>query len=115
MTAGTYLITAEQGATFTRTIIWNDANGVPVNLAGYTARMQVREDYFSTVAALTLTTENGRITFGGATGSIVLNVSAADMTLVESSMYVYDLELVLNGVVTRLIQGTFTVNAEVTR
>jgi hypothetical protein len=115
MTAGTYLITAEQGATFTRTIIWKDANDVPINLAGYTARMQVREDYFSTVATLTLTTENGGITLGGATGSIVLSVSAADMTLVESSAYVYDLELEIGGVVTRLIQGTFTVNAEVTR
>jgi hypothetical protein len=37
------------------------------------------------------------------------------MTLVESNVYVYDLELVSGGVVTRLIQGTFTVNAEVTR
>lgn len=115
MTAGTYLITADQGATFTRTIIWKDGNNVPVNLAGYTARMQVRKDYFSTVASLTLTTENGRITLGGSTGSVVLLVSAADMTLLESNMYVYDLELEIGGVVTRLIQGTFTVNAEVTR
>lgn len=115
MTAGTYLVTADQGATFTRTIIWKDANDVPINLAGYTARMQVRKDYFSTTASLTLTTENGKITLGGATGSIVLNVSATDMSLLESSSYVYDLELETGGVVTRLIQGTFTVNAEVTR
>tara|TARA_B110000503_G_scaffold139083_1_gene226630 strand:- start:212 stop:559 length:348 start_codon:yes stop_codon:yes gene_type:complete len=115
MTAGTYLITAEQGATFTRTIVWKDSAGVPVDLTGYTARMQVREDYFSTVAELTLTTANGKITLGGVTGSIVLNVSATDMALLQANSYVYDLELEIGGVVTRLIQGTFTVNAEVTR
>ena len=115
MTAGTYLITAEQGATFTRTIVWNDADGDPVDLTGYVVRMQVREDYFSSVASLTLTTENGRITFGDATGSIVLNVSATDMALLQANSYVYDLELEIGGVVTRLIQGTFTINAEVTR
>jgi hypothetical protein len=64
-----------------------------------------------------LTTENSRILLGGATGTITLTVSAADMTNVTSGQYVYDLELVapVSNVVTRLIQGNFSVRAEVTR
>jgi hypothetical protein len=115
MTAGTYLITAEQGATFTRTIVYEDANGAPINLTGYIARMQVREDYSTATAVLTLTTENGRIALGGANGTIVLNIAASAMELIPANSYVYDLELEYGAVVTRLVQGTFTVNAEVTR
>lgn len=115
MTAGTYLITAEQGATFTRVLTWKDSANVPINLAGYTARMQVRTDYFAAVAALTLTTENSKIVLGGSLGTITLTVSATDMAAVSAGDYVYDLELINGTNVTRLVQGTFTVNAEVTR
>ena len=115
MTAGTYLITAEQGATFNRVLTWKNSANVLVNLTGYTARMQVREDYFSTTTALTLTTENSRIVLGGALGTITLTVPATDMAAMSAGNYVYDLELISGSNVTRLVQGTFTVNAEVTR
>jgi hypothetical protein len=115
MPAGIYNIVAEQGATLTRTITWNNTAGQPINLTNYTARMQVRNDYDSSTALLTLTTENGGIALGGVLGTVVLTVSASSMALVASGSYVYDLELVLSDVVTRLVQGSFTVNAEVTR
>ena len=115
MPAGIYNIVAEQGATLTRTITWNNSLGQPINLTNYTARMQVRNDYDSSTALLTLTTENGGITLGGVLGTVILTVSASSMALVASGSYVYDLELVSNDVVTRLVQGSFTVNAEVTR
>ena len=111
--AGTYNITADQGATFTRTITWTDGTN-PINLTGYTARMQVRATIDSTTVALELTTSNGRISLGGSAGTVTLTVPAATMTL--DGQYVYDLELISgSGVVTRLVQGTFTVRAEVTR
>lgn len=115
MPAGIYNIVAEQGATLTRTITWNNTAGQPINLTNYTARMQVRNDYDSSTALLTLTTENGGITLGGVLGTVIVTVSASSMALVASGSYVYDLELVLSDVVTRLVQGSFTVNAEVTR
>jgi hypothetical protein len=37
------------------------------------------------------------------------------MAAVSAGDYVYDLELINGATVTRLVQGTFTVNAEVTR
>lgn len=115
MPAGTYNITAEQGATFTRVLTWRDSNDALINLTGYTARMQVRTIYESTTIELSLTTENDRITLGGAAGTISLSVSATDMSAMEIRSFVYDLELVSGSTVTRLIQGTFAVNAEVTR
>jgi hypothetical protein len=113
--AGTYNILADQGATFTRVITWTNSAGSPVNLTGYTARMSLRTTYTDTTVALSLTTENGRITLGGALGTITLNVDAATMATLAAKSYVYDLELV-NGVnVTRLLQGSFANSPEVTR
>jgi hypothetical protein len=113
--AGFYNITAEQGATLSRTITWRDTNGQPINLTNYTARMQVRSDYESTTVILDFTTQNGAITLGGVLGTITITASAEAMSAVSSGSYVYDLELVFGSVVTRLIQGTFAVNVEVTR
>lgn len=115
MPAGLYNITAEQGATLTRTITWKNTVGTPINLTGYTARMQVRNDYEAVTSLLTLTTENGGITLGGVAGTIVITASATATAALSAGSYVYDLELVLSDVVTRLIQGSFVVNAEVTR
>ena len=114
--AGTYNITADQGATFDRTITWRDSNDALVNLTGYTARMQVRSVTDSSTVILSLTTENSRIVLGGAAGTIRLLVVAADMAAVTETNCVYDLELVSgSGVVTRLLMGTFIVRLEVTR
>lgn len=114
--AAKYDIVCDQGATFSRIFTWQDAAANPVNLTGYTARMQVRDEADSSTAALSLTTENSRITLGGTAGTITLLVSATDTAAVVAGEYVYDLEIVSGaGTVTRLIQGCFTVDAEVTR
>ena len=114
--AGTYNITADQGATFTRQLTWKDSAGSAVNLTGYTARMQLRSSIDASGAAvLDLTTENNRIVLGGTAGTIDLSVSASTMGSVSPATYVYDLEMVSGLVVTRLVQGTFEVRGEVTR
>jgi hypothetical protein len=115
MPAGLYDIVAEQGATFDRVITWRNSAGALINLTSYTARMQVRSDYQSSTVVLNLTTENGGITLGGALGTIALTASATAMAAIASGTYVYDLEMVLGSVVTRLVQGSFAVNVEVTR
>ena len=115
MPAGLYDIVAEQGATLDRVITWRDSAGALIDLTSYTARMQVRNDYQSTTVVLDLTTENGGITLGGALGTITLTASATAMADIASGTYVYDLEMVLGSVVTRLVQGSFAVNVEVTR
>ena len=117
MPAGVWNIQADQGATFQRVVTWRDADGVAQNLTNFTARMQVRDTTDDTDGpVLTLTTENSRITLGGVSGTIALLVDATTMAAVAAGQYVYDMELVSSaGVVTRLVQGTFVVDPEVTR
>jgi hypothetical protein len=113
--AGQYHIITDQGATFSRQLTWKDENGAAVNLTGYTARMQLRTSVQNDSVVLELTDTNGRISLGGAAGTITLTVTANDMTAIPPLKYVYDLELVNGTVVTRLVQGTFIVRPEVTR
>lgn len=109
-----YKITCRQGSTFTKTFTWI-VDRQPVNLTGWTARMHVRESVDSETIALEATTSNGRITLGGAAGTIELDIPASVMEDVEARTYVYDLELVSNSEVTAILAGRFVVTAEVTR
>ena len=114
--AGSYDIVADQGATFSRVITWKDSDGVPIDLNGYSARMQLRSQIDSAGAAVfELTTENGRISLGGTAGTITLSAAATATAAVPADTYVYDLELVEGATVTRLIQGEFELRGEVTR
>ena len=113
--AGSFDFTIEQGATFNLAMTWK-IDEVPVNLTNWTARLQARVDVEDTETILSLTTENGGITLGGALGTISLDRTATQTSLLQTGSFVYDLELV-SGVnsVTRLLQGELTISAEVTR
>lgn len=114
--AAKYDIICDQGATFNRVLTWQDSNGDPINLTGYTAKMQIRPEASSSTTTLSLTTENSRISLGGAAGTITLTIAAADTAAVTAGQYVYDLELVSGaGTVTRLVMGSFLNRPEVTR
>lgn len=115
MSAGTYNILAEQGATFIRTVLYTDSAGDPIDLTGFTAAMQIRSTASSGTVILELTTENTRITLGDAAGTVILSINASTMISFTPGKFVYDLELYNGAEVTRLIEGSFTVKAEVTR
>lgn len=116
-TLNAYNIEIQQGATLSIVATWKDNAGTPINLTGYTARMAVRENYASTSAILTLTTENSGIALGGALGTVTISASAtATAALTAPWSGVYDLELVSGGgVVTRLLEGLVFISPEVTR
>ena len=112
--AGAYNFTIEQGATFNLLMTWRIDN-VPVNLTGYTARLQARIDVDETDTILSLTTGAG-ITLGGAAGTITIDQTAGQTAVLPKGEYVYDLELQSSGgIVTRLLQGELNISAEVTR
>lgn len=114
--AGPYNITCNQGETFSRALTWTDSAKNPYNLTGYTARMHVRTTASASTTIVVLTTENSRISLGGALGTVNLTISATDTAALTPGLYVYDLELVSGaGVVTRLVEGNFNIKAEVTR
>ena len=114
MSAGSYDILCEQGATFLRVLEVTDSVGDPINYSGYTARMQVRRRVDSDDVIIELTTENGRISMNSS-GQIVLSISATDTADIQTGG-VYDLEIInSSNEVERLIQGNFTLSLEVTR
>lgn len=118
MPATTYDIVIEQGATFALNLVYRNDAGTPVDLSGYSARMQVRETFASDSTLLALTSAAG-ITLGGAAGTI--NIEASDETtsaipIRQIVWAVYDLELVPpNGKALRLLQGAAEIRPEVTR
>lgn len=115
MAAGIYDIIIEQGATFTLSATWKDSAGAPVNITGYSARMQVRSNYDSEEALVSLVSPTN-ITLGGALGTILVTIIATDTQKLTIQDGVYDLELQsAGGVVTRLLQGKATISREVTR
>jgi hypothetical protein len=88
----------------------------PVDLTGFTARMDIRGTLSSATAIHTLTTENGGIALGGVAGTIDLLIPAATTEGFDFGSAVYDLELIsAAGVVTRLIGGAIVLSKEVTR
>jgi len=116
-------LTMYQGASWDYTLTWTTTSGsvtTPVDLTGYTARMQVRETQSSTATILSLTSGSG-ITLGGTAGTILLEASATTTAGIATSQtpqnqFVYDLELVSGaGYVTRLVEGNFLIDPEVTR
>ena len=116
MAAGKYDFYIEQGATFDQEIVWRDSNNSPVNLTGYTARLQIRKSVTATTPILTLTAENGKITLGGSTGKVTLYLAPSDTSPLTAFSGVYDLELQsASGFVTRLLEGQVEISREVTR
>ena len=101
-----------QGQTFDVVMTWK-ISGTPVDLSTYTAKLQMRQRVSATDADLTLTDGSG-ITLGS-DGTIAILVSASDTATINTGTYVYDLELTSSDTVRRLVEGTITVSAEVTR
>ena len=109
-----YNIICPQGATYDVQFTYK-INKFPVDVTGYSARMQVRQTHTSSDTLVSLTNGSG-ITLGGTAGTIDILISAATTAGFTPNAYVYDLELVsANGTVTRMVEGLFTVTPEVTR
>jgi hypothetical protein len=114
MTPGLVNFVCPQGSTFRRTLTYT-LDEVPVNLTGYSSRLQVREAYYSTDLVVSLVSGSG-ITMGGSAGTIDILISASVTSEFPTGTHVYDLEIVSpSNIVDRLIEGTFNVTPEVTR
>ena len=124
--AGTHNITILQGATFSLPVTWETSDGgappvlTPVNITGYSIRMQIRTEIDAVGFIDEFTTGGGEILLtDAANGKFTLTITDTATTLYTEADFesaVYDLELVSGGgVVTRLIEGTVTLSKEVTR
>lgn len=115
-----------QVAYWSQQILWEDSDGNPVNLAGYTARMQIRKKVTSADELIEITDGAG-ITLGLVEDppgtplyNILLELTAAQTAALPATPFdrrwFYDLELVpAGGQVRRLSMGRAIVSPEVTR
>lgn len=128
MAAGKYDFTIEQGATFDIELQYTDSNGDPIDLTGYTSRMQVKNKVGGSTIYMTLTSDiaddgTGLNMSGSAgvnsptMGTIGLHISAYSSSMLNFSRASYDLELVSDDeypVVIRLVGGVISLSKEVT-
>jgi hypothetical protein len=124
MSAEDVPISIEQGATWGLGFTWHEEGpvvdgevtaGDPHDLTGWTARMQIRKKVGEPVLA-EATTENGKITLGGATGRVDIKLSPADTDAIGEKTAKYDLELEdPAGDVYRLLEGAVTISPNITR
>ena len=125
MSAGRYPIYIEQGANLDFEVRYTDSSGVPVDLSGYGARMQIRQTLDSSTPYLTLSSslqpDGTGLNMSGShglkpptSGSIGVYISAATSSMLTFNTGVYDLEIASGSFVTRLLQGNVQLSKEVT-
>lgn len=95
-------------------IIWTDADGVPIDISGGTARTTLRTGLYdpsSLDLPAVIDGPAGKIEFfftASMTNALIVGESAF-------TDYVYDVELTLDGTITTIIFGEIRINQGVTR
>lgn len=126
MPAGKYCFIIEQGATLSLELQYKDGNGNPIDLTGYSGRMQLRPTIDSNTVYISLSSslnaDGTGLNFSGSngstpttSGSIGLYISAASSSQLTFDTAVYDLEIVSGSTVNRLLYGDIKLSKEVTR
>ena len=113
LTPAEYEIVCFQGATLDKTFTATN-DGTAVNWTGYTAKLQVRR-YPDSELILSLSTGGLGITTLTNDGKVIITATATQTGAIVAGNYVYDLELTSGTYVVRLVQGSFTVQAQVTQ
>ncbi len=122
MAAGKYNFTIEQGATVNFEIVYRDSDNQPIDIDSHTGRMQIKDKPGGNITHLTLTNTvaidgTGLDFTDGEQGKIKVFISAHTSSLLDFNKASYDLEVATNDIypiVTRLLQGTVTLDKEVT-
>jgi hypothetical protein len=126
MAAGRYSFVIEQGATTNFQINWTDESGSAIDLSGYHARMQVRPTIESEIVYLSLSSsldsDGTGVNLSGSnfetplqSGSLAIYISADSSSLLDFNEAYYDLEMVKQNTVTRLLEGKVKLSKNVTR
>jgi hypothetical protein len=132
MGAGRYSFIIEQGTTTNFEIQYKDSSNNPVDLTGYSGRMQIASDYASNASRtvyLTLSSSlnaNGTgLNFSGssgntppASGSIGIYIAACTSSLLTFTTAKYDLEIYSGSgacpLTVRLLEGQISLSNQVT-
>ena len=117
MAAALENIQVHRGADALRIWTWMSGDPPqPVDLSGCSARMQIRKRVQDDAALALLSSDNGLITLGGATGTIQASFTHALTAALPVGALVYDLAITHpDGQITLLIGGELMNKLTVTR
>jgi len=106
----------EQGAKFEFTIQARNPDKTPMNLSGYSARMQVRPTVDSVDILVSATSAGGEIVINGPVGIIAVTIGSDVTTAYTWTVGHYDLEVFTTAAnVIRIAEGFTALKKEVTR
>lgn len=117
MTVANYQLTIDQGTNFTLTLTWQNPNGTPVDLTGYTAKVHVVDNLNNRTSLLEFNSVSGgspgtTLTLGGTAGTVTMGLTAAASAALTFTDGQYAVLVDSpGGVITRLLQGTVHVNS----
>jgi len=132
MGAGRYSFTIEQGTTTNFEIQYKDSNNNPVNLTGYSGRMQIASDYASNPSrsvyltlSSSLNADGTGLNFSGSngstpptSGSIGIYIASCTSSLLTFTTAKYDLEIYSGSgsspLTVRLLEGQISLSNQVT-
>lgn len=127
MAAGNYSFTIEQGTTVDFEIQYTDVNDLPIDLTGYSGRMQIKSGFANdkpiTYATLSssLAADGTGLNFSGSlgttpptSGSIGIYISAESSSAFTFVKAKYDLEIYSGSAVIRILEGAVALSKEVT-
>ena len=131
MAAGRYSFVIEQGATTNFEIQYKDSNNSPINLTGYSGRLQIRSTYAQNSGELYLTlssslnSDGTGLNFSGSSGttpptsgSIGIYIAACTSSALTFNEALYDLELYSGSgdcsYTVRLLEGRVQLSKQVT-
>lgn len=132
MPAGRYSFVIEQGSTVTFELQYKDSNSNPIDLTGYSGRLQIRPNYADNTNTVYLTlssslnSDRTGLNFSGSngttpptSGSIGVYISSCTSSALTFDQAYYDLELYSGSAscpyTIRLIEGQVKLSKEVTR
>ena len=118
MKPGKVNLTIYKGTTFVKSFQWKTGDPLtPVDLTGFKIRAQFRSKQSSPDVLEEFTSTNSKIVITSAVeGKFHMILDATQTSHIDYKSAVYDLEVEdATGVVIRLIEGSVSVNPEVTR
>lgn len=112
MQPGQYDFTIYQGATLSKVLTWKDSSGTVINLTGYTAAMQIRDEHGALVLDVGLL--SGGLVINGTAGTVTITIPGVTTTTLGFDSAKYDLKLT-SAAATRLLEGTVLLSKQVTQ
>jgi hypothetical protein len=113
--AGQKNFEVDQNATFSFIVEYKDSNGLPIDLTGATAKMQVRDQKGGTKLAFSLTSPSGGIVIDPTNGKLTIKMTPTQTSKLFYPKSSYDIMVTdSNANKIKLLEGYMTLSRSVT-